>query len=66
MEEARKYTSRGEDYSEREIRLIRNCISYEEDDPAGLPGHNLMILIAKFTRSYPIIEDIEDASWDWS
>lgn len=32
---------------EREQRLVANCCAYAEGDPAGLPGHNLMIIIAK-------------------
>jgi len=34
-------------FTEREFRLINNCIEYHENDPAGLPGHNLMIIISK-------------------
>lgn len=34
-------------FSEREIRLIQNCKSYTGGDPAGLPGHNLMIIIER-------------------
>ena len=34
-------------YTERELRLMLNCIEYRDCDPAGLPGHNLMILVAK-------------------
>jgi hypothetical protein len=36
------------EFTEREIRLIKNCRTYVQDDPAGLPGHNLMIIIKKF------------------
>jgi hypothetical protein len=32
---------------EREQRLVANCCTYADGDPAGLPGHNLMIIIAK-------------------
>jgi hypothetical protein len=32
---------------EREQRLVANCCAYAEGDPAGLPGHDLMIIIAK-------------------
>ena len=31
----------------RELRLVRNCLVYRDEDPAGLPGHNLMIIIGK-------------------
>jgi len=34
-------------FDEREIRLIRNCIEYAHNDPAGLPGHNIMIIVSK-------------------
>ncbi len=37
-------------YTERELRLILNCIEYRDGDPAGLPGHNLMLLIAKLVE----------------
>lgn len=36
--------------SEREFRLIGNCIMYASSDPAGLPGHNLMLLVAKLAE----------------
>ncbi|MCO5181535.1 MAG: hypothetical protein M9896_15950 [Candidatus Promineofilum sp.] len=32
---------------EREVRLINNCKTYKNDDPAGLPGHNIMLIVAK-------------------
>lgn len=34
-------------FTKRELRLISNCCEYAEGDPAGLPGHNLMMLVAK-------------------
>lgn len=34
-------------FSERERRLINNCHEYAFNDPAGLPGHNLMLIIYK-------------------
>jgi hypothetical protein len=36
-------------FSEGEIRLIENCRTYAKNDPAGLPSHNLMIIIAKLS-----------------
>lgn len=36
-------------FSEREVRLIENCRAYAANDPAGLPGHNLIIIIAKLS-----------------
>lgn len=35
------------DFDKRELRLIKNCCDYAKGDPAGLPGHNLMIIISK-------------------
>jgi len=34
-------------FDEREEKLINNCITYAKNNPAGLPGHNLMLIIAK-------------------
>lgn len=33
-------------FSERELQLILNCDSYARGKPAGLPGHNLMLIIS--------------------
>jgi len=38
----------GEVFTERELRLIWNSETYVHNDPAGLPGHNLMVIIDKF------------------
>lgn len=45
-----KLWTRGVVFSERELRLINNARSYAFNDPAGLPGHNLMIIIDKLVR----------------
>jgi hypothetical protein len=37
----------GEHFDERQWRLIGNCRLYAECDPAGLPGHQLMLIVAK-------------------
>ncbi len=37
-------------FTDRERRLIDNCKIYAANDPAGLPGHNLMVIIAKLTN----------------
>ena len=37
-------------FTEREVRLILNSEVYVCNDPAGLPGHNLMIIIDKFDQ----------------
>lgn len=34
-------------FTERELQLIENCKVYKNNSPAGLPGHNLMIIVAK-------------------
>lgn len=34
-------------FTERELRLIENCKGYAASDPAGLPGHNLLLIIDK-------------------
>ncbi len=36
-------------FDERQQRLIKNCEDYEANDPAGVPGHNLMLIIAKMS-----------------
>ena len=41
-------------FNDRERRLIRNCINYERNDPAGLPGHNLMVIVAKMAEMLDI------------
>ena len=52
MEEA---SSRAKTFSEREIGLIGNCRAYGANDPAGLPGHNLLIIIAKMAAMLDIL-----------
>lgn len=34
-------------FDERQLRLIRNCERYAGGDPGGLPGHQLMLIVAK-------------------
>lgn len=34
-------------FDDRQWRLIANCRVYTASDPAGLPGHNLMIIIER-------------------
>ncbi len=34
-------------FNERERRLLDNCNEYEMGDPAGLPGHSLIIMVAR-------------------
>lgn len=43
-------------YSQRELRLILNCMNYATSDPAGLPGHNLMLIVDKAIRDQGVDE----------
>ena len=38
------------EFDGRQRRLIANCRVYAENDPVGLPGHNLMVIIAKMAE----------------
>ena len=38
-------------FTERELRLIANARTYAENDPAGLPGHNLLLIIARLSEA---------------
>jgi hypothetical protein len=38
------------EFDERQRQLIANCKLYAQNDPAGLPGHNLMVIIAKMAQ----------------
>jgi len=35
---------------ERQRQLVDNCITYASHEPAGLPGHNLMLIVAKMAE----------------
>lgn len=37
-----------QDFTKREVKLIRACLNYAQGDASGLPGHSLMLIIAKF------------------
>lgn len=37
-------------FDDTDRRRIANCRSYAKNDPAGMPGHNLMIIIDKMAR----------------
>lgn len=63
--DGRTFPVNGVVFTGREHELIKNCITYSSNGPAGLPGHNLMIIISKMANAYPIVSDIEDAMWDW-
>ena len=37
----------GIELDDRQKRIIENCKLYADNDPAGLPGHQLMIIVSK-------------------
>ena len=39
-------------FDERQRRLIDNCQEYAAGDPAGLPGHKLMLIVACFDQMF--------------
>ena len=41
------------EYTDREVRLVQACVNYAGQDPPGLPGHNLMVIIAKMATGTP-------------
>jgi len=43
-------------FTARELRLVANCVEYLDGDPAGLPGHNLMLLVAKLAQHCSMTE----------
>lgn len=51
---------------ERQRRLIKNCVNYRDGDPAGLPGHNLMIIIAEMHDAIVQQEKLADRFLDRS
>ena len=34
-------------FDDRQRKLIANCCTYTAHEPAGLPGHNLMVIIER-------------------
>lgn len=44
-------------FSDRQLRLIHNCTTYASNDPAGMPGHNLGIIISKLVT---VIKELEN------
>lgn len=40
-----------ETFDKRQLRLILNCIDYADSDPAGLPGHNLMVIVSILAKA---------------
>lgn len=62
---AEKLWQPGVVFTERELALIANCNLYACNNPAGLPGHHLMVIIDKFDQllgqmaSYLLPEQVE-------
>ena len=44
-------------FTDRERQLIENCATYAENDPAGLPGHNLMLIVYRMSKLLDQIGD---------
>lgn len=40
-----------EELDERELAMLSQCILYSKK-PCGLPGHALMVLLAKYANAY--------------
>jgi len=47
-------------FSGRDLRLINNCSVYALHDPAGMPGHNLALIIAGMRGRLDALEDTCD------
>ena len=58
-------------FTERELRLIANARNYAEHDPAGLPGHDLLLIIARLADTldtlplHEVSPDIEELLLDY-
>lgn len=53
-------------FTERELGLIANCKAYAARSPSGLPGHNLMLIIAKFANySRSLVKKGDDGKWHY-
>ena len=48
------------DLSEREVGLLKNCEQYAANDPSGIPGHALMLLVAKLAQ---MLDESEREGW---
>jgi len=53
----------GEFFTVRDENLIQNCLDYAAGTPAGLPGHALMLLLAKLARCYSVQQDLSTYTW---
>jgi hypothetical protein len=44
-------------FEPRDLELIQNCQTYANNGPAGLPGHALILLVAKLAALVSRIHD---------
>jgi hypothetical protein len=44
-------------FEPRDLELIQNCQTYANNSPAGLPGHALILLVAKLAALISRIHD---------
>lgn len=49
-------------FTTRELRIMLNCISYGENDPAGIPGHNLLMIVTKLLGLTSITKELIHAA----
>lgn len=47
-------------FDERQRRLIANCQTYAGGDPAGLPGHQLMLIVAEMFDMLERLDSLVD------
>ncbi len=45
-------------FDDREQALIRDCQRYSTGDAAGLPGHKLILIVAKFNDMMDTMEEL--------
>lgn len=52
-------------FNERQRRLIQNACHYAQDDPAGLPAHNLLLIIDKYARLFLAVLPLSTGQEIW-
>lgn len=52
-------------FNERQRRLIRNVRNYANDDPAGLPAHDLLLIIDKYARLLEAVLSLSTGQEIW-
>ena len=45
----------------RQLRLLRNALDYARSDAAGLPGHQLMLIISKLFNEHFAVDTLYKA-----